>query len=113
MLDSIAAATTSALQTQLQQQFPDILFKTVIPAFERSCQNMLLQLSNTYSKGIDQGILFHFWHILSAVFKIKLQRKFESLMMFSLHIFLFQVFLKPYHPIYFRSMQQARKTVAV
>lgn len=54
MLDSIANATTSALQVQLQQQFPDILFKTVIPAFERSCQNMLLQLSNTYSKGIDQ-----------------------------------------------------------
>merc|ERR1719427_615381 len=54
MVDNIASTTASAIHNHLSSALADILFKTVIPSFERSCQNMFLQLSNTYNKGMDE-----------------------------------------------------------
>ena len=54
LADSIAAAVGAGLQASMQSAFRDALTGTLIPAFERAVQNMFVQLSTTFTRGMKE-----------------------------------------------------------
>uniref|UniRef100_F7BD94 Enhancer of mRNA-decapping protein 4 n=1 Tax=Ciona intestinalis TaxID=7719 RepID=F7BD94_CIOIN len=57
IVDHIGTSTAKAIHSQVQGSLPEIFFTTLIPAFERSCQNMFQQLSTTYHRGMEETLL--------------------------------------------------------
>ncbi|XP_078482620.1 LOW QUALITY PROTEIN: enhancer of mRNA-decapping protein 4-like [Ciona intestinalis] len=57
IVDHIGTSTAKAIHSQVQASLPEIFFTTLIPAFERSCQNMFQQLSTTYHRGMEETLL--------------------------------------------------------
>jgi len=58
LTDKVALEMSKVLQQRIQTLLPDIFFRTVIPAFERSCQSMFQQLASTYHRGMDESKRF-------------------------------------------------------
>ena len=54
LTDSIAAAVCAGLHASMQSAFSQTLTNTLIPAFERAIQNMFVQLSTTFTRGMKE-----------------------------------------------------------
>ena len=52
--ESIANSLASSLTPAIHSCFKDALTATLVPAFERSSQNMFVQLSTTFNKGLKE-----------------------------------------------------------
>ena len=52
--DAIGQAVAASLQASMQSGFRDALNNTLIPAFERAVQNMFVQLSTTFARGVKE-----------------------------------------------------------
>lgn len=51
MANSLSSATASALETVFKETF----IQTAVPLFEAACSNMFLQISDTFTKGVNDG----------------------------------------------------------
>ena len=54
-MDKVASETSKVLTAQIQTSLSDVFSRTVVPSFERSCQNMFQQLSSTFQRGMEES----------------------------------------------------------
>lgn len=58
MVDAIGGAAASALQGPIQVTYREAFQSTIMPSFERACQNMFQQINESFHKGTQQCMLF-------------------------------------------------------
>ena len=54
VVENVANSLASALTPAIHASFKDALTATLVPAFEKSSQNMFVQLSSTFNKGLKE-----------------------------------------------------------
>ena len=65
MVEAIGGATASALQGPIQVTYREAFQNTILPSFERACQNMFQQINESFNKGTQQCKAL----LMSCVFK--------------------------------------------
>ena len=61
MVDAIGGAAATALQGPIQVTYREAFQSTILPSFERACQNMFQQINESFHKGTQQC---KFWSVL-------------------------------------------------
>ncbi|XP_040563516.1 enhancer of mRNA-decapping protein 4 homolog [Lepeophtheirus salmonis] len=51
-LETLSSSLSESLQPTIQNNFKETFVNLVVPSFERSCQNLLSQISSTFNKGL-------------------------------------------------------------
>ena len=54
VVDAIGGAAASALQGPIQVTYREAFQSTILPSFERACQNMFQQINESFHKGTQQ-----------------------------------------------------------
>lgn len=57
VVDAIGGAAASALQGPIQMTYREAFQSTILPSFERACQNMFQQINDSFHKGTQQCML--------------------------------------------------------
>lgn len=57
VVDAIGTAAASALQGPIQVTYREAFQSTILPSFERACQNMFQQINESFHKGTQQCML--------------------------------------------------------